>query len=133
MTSTPAQRPSRPQTPSSSQLRFEIGEHAASFRSPSAPTLQAKITPSRTISQATVTVVPHRLHGSRAGSRVPSPGASVVSLDMNDEALSSEDTEAGESEIEGLIADDEERKRHLREQLRKTLKREDTSRHQFYV
>jgi len=70
-------------------------------------------------------------------SRAPSPGSSVINLDMNEGILvrdaDIEDAEVAETDeqIEGVFAessaDGEERKKQLRDQLRKTLKREDTS------
>ena len=135
MTSTPTLRPSRPQTPSSIPGRDP--REAPTFRAPSAPPLQARLTPLRTVSQATITTVPPRIHGSNTMSRAPSPGSSVINLDMNEGILvrdaDIEDAEVAETDeqIEGVFAessaDGEERKKQLRDQLRKTLKREDTS------
>lgn len=101
-------------------------------------TPQPRFPRSRTVSQATLTALPPRLHVTAATSTaISSPTSSVLNADMSEGIIlrdaDEEDPDVAESEeqVEGVFAesteDGEERKKVLREHLRRSLSRKDTS------
>ncbi|KAF8526161.1 hypothetical protein JB92DRAFT_1185825 [Gautieria morchelliformis] len=125
MTSTPPRTPSRPHTPSPSPRLTPYV---------SVSSLHPRYTPSRTASQSTLTALPPRLHVTTSTS---SPASSVFNVDLNEAIIlrdpDEEDAEITESEeqVEGIFAESketgEERKKILRDHLRRSLKRKATS------
>jgi hypothetical protein len=124
MTSTPPRTPSRPHTPSPSPRLTPYV---------SASSLHPRYTPQRTASQSTLTALPPRLHVTTSTS---SPASSVFNVDLNEGIIlrdPDEDADITESEeqVEGIFAESkesgEERKKILRDQLRRSLSRKATS------
>lgn len=127
MTSTPPRTPSRSHTPSPSPRPTA---HLSS------PSFQPRFTPSRSVSHATLSALPPRLHVSaQASTAVSSPASSVYNVDLTEGILlrdpDTEDVAESEEQVEGVFADSqengEERKKMLRDNLRRSLSRKNTS------